>query len=95
MIDLERINQRLDKIERNSLLSAKNVLTLEDVSYLTGYSKSKLYKLTCDRKIPHYKPNSRVLYFDRKEIEDWMRQNRIASTDEIETQAAEYNHRRS
>ena len=95
MSDLERINQRLDKIERNSLLSAKNVLTLEDVSYLTGYSKSKLYKLTCDRKIPHYKPNSRVLYFDRKEIEDWMRQNRIASSDEIETQAAEYNHRRS
>lgn len=95
MSDLERINQRLDKIERNSLLSAKNVLTLEDVSYLTGYSKSKLYKLTCDRKIPHYKPNSRVLYFDRKEIEDWMRQNRIASSDEIETQAAEYNHRRA
>ena len=95
MSDLERINQRLDKIERNSLLSAKNVLTLEDVSYLTGYSKSKLYKLTCDRKIPHYKPNSRVLYFDRKEIEDWMRQNRIASVDEIETQAAEFNHRRS
>ena len=95
MSDLERINQMLDKIERNSLLSAKNVLTLEDVSYLTGYSKSKLYKLTCDRKIPHYKPNRRVLYFDRQEIEDWMRQNRIASTDEIETQAAEYNHRRS
>lgn len=95
MSDLEKINQRLDKIERYSLLSAKNVLTIEEVALLTGYSQSKLYKLTCNRSIPHYKPNRRVLYFDRQEIEDWMRQNRIASTDEIETQAAEYNHRRS
>lgn len=94
-INMSNNLSQLDRIERNSLLAAKNVLNIEDVAYLTGYSKSKLYKLTCDRKIPHYKPNSRVLYFDRKEIEDWMRQNRIASTDEIETQAAEYNHRRS
>lgn len=95
MSEIEKIHQKLDTIERYSLLSAKNVLSIDDVVCLTGYSKSKLYKLTYERKIPHYKPNSRVLYFDRKEIEDWMRQNRIASVDEIETQAAEFNHRRS
>ena len=42
------MDQKLDLILIYSLLAAKNVLTLEDVSLLTGLSKSHLYKLTCN-----------------------------------------------
>lgn len=81
---------RLDAIEQYSLLAAKTVLTIADAALLTGLSKSHLYKLTCTHAIPHYKPNGKQLYFDRKELEDWMRQGKVNSTLESEQQAAAY-----
>lgn len=81
---------QLDRIERYSLLAAKNVLTLDDVALLTKLSKSYLYKQTCSHQIPHYKPNGKQIYFDRAEVEGWMKQNRIATTQEIEQTAATY-----
>ena len=86
----EELREQLDRIERYSLLAAKNELCLDDVAILTGLSKSHLYKLTCNHQIPHYKPNGKQIYFDRLEIESWMKQNRIATDDEIEQKAANY-----
>ena len=73
-----------------TLLAAKNVLTLEDTSLLTGLSKSHLYKLTCNRQIPHYKPNGKQLYFDRTEIEAWMKQGKVNTIDESEQMEVVY-----
>lgn len=84
------IMQRLDRIEKYSLLAAKNVLTFEDVHLLTGLSTSHLYKLTCGKKIPHYKPNGKQIYFDRAEVENWMKQNRVNTADEVESLADTY-----
>lgn len=86
----ERIFQELQAIKAYSILAAKNVLDLDDVSALTGLSKSYLYKLTCSHDIPHFKPRCKQLYFDRKEIEDWMKQNRVATNAELENQAITY-----
>lgn len=55
------ISKQLDRIERYSMLAAKNVLVLDDVVILTGLSKSHLYKLTCTHQIPHYKPNGKLI----------------------------------
>ena len=84
------MDQKLDLILIYSLLAAKNVLTLEDVSLLTGLSKSHLYKLTCNHQIPHYKPNGKQLYFDRAEIEARMKQGKVSTIDESEQMAALY-----
>lgn len=86
----EEIIDKLNRIERYSLLAAKNVLCFDDVALLTGFSKSHLYKLTCSHQIPHYKPNNKQLYFDRKEVEAWMKQNRIATTQELNQKAIDY-----
>ena len=86
----EKILDRLNKIERYTLLAAKNVLCLDDVAMLTGLSKSHLYKLTCSHQIPHYKPNGKQMYFERMEIEGWMKQNRVATDMEIDQKAADY-----
>jgi len=88
-METEKLSQ-LDRIERNSLLAAKNVLCFEDVRLLLGVSGSHLYKLTSGRKIPHYRPNGKMLYFDRCELESWMKQNRVSTTTEIEQQANSY-----
>lgn len=86
----EVIMEQLGDIRKYSLLAAKNVLSLDDVVLLTGLSKGYIYKLTCKKEIPYYKPNGKTIYFDRKEVEDWMRQNRVNSIAEAEQQASKY-----
>lgn len=86
----EKNLEKLNQIERYSLLAAKNVLCLEDVAMLTGLSKSWLYKATCNHLIPFYKPNGKQIYFDRTEIENWINKNRIATAQEIDQQATSY-----
>lgn len=81
---------RLEAIEQYSLLAAKTVLTLNDVALLTGLSKSHLYKMTCQKQIPYYRPNGKQIYFDRGEVEAWMKQNRVSSAQEAEQAAAKY-----
>lgn len=84
------MEEKINQILVYSLLAAKNVLTLEDVALLTGLSKSHLYRLTCTRQIPFYKPNGKQIYFDRAEIESWMKQNRVATQQEAEQAAIVY-----
>jgi excisionase family DNA binding protein len=86
----EKILSELDAIKRYSLLAAKSVLDIDDVALLTGLSKSHLYKLTCTHQIPYYKPKGKLVYFDRDEIEAWMKQNRVNTTAEAEQQAIAY-----
>lgn len=88
--ELQEIKAYLKRIEEYTILAAKNVLCFEDVARLTGMSRSHLYKLTCTHQIPHYKLNGKTLYFDRKEIEAWMKQSRVATEQEIEMRAATY-----
>ena len=84
------MEEKINQILAYSLLAAKNVLTLEDVALLTGLSKSYLYKLTCAKQIPYYRPNGKQIYFDRGEVEAWMKQNRVNTRKEAEQQAAIY-----
>ena len=86
----EAILSKLETIEVYSLLAAKNVLNLEDAAILTGLSKSHLYRLTCTHQIPYYRPNGKIIYFDRGELESWMKQNRIATKQEAEQEAIAY-----
>ena len=84
------ITAKFNAIERYTLLGAKNVLNLDDVAVLTGLSKSHLYKLTSTKQIPHYKPYTKAVYFDRAEIEKWMLQNRVTTQAEADQQALAY-----
>ncbi len=86
----ETILEKLGKIEQYTLLAAKRVLTIDDVALLTNLSKSHIYKLTCSHQIPYYKPNGKSIYFERAEVEAWMLQCRMATTEEVEAQAAKY-----
>ena len=85
---LQKQDERLRNIE--SLLSVqKNVLNIDEVCTLTGLSKSHIYKLTCYQKIPFYK-QSKHCFFDRVEIENWLKENRFKPSDELKKEAATY-----
>ena len=83
----EKILAELAELKIYTLLAAKTVLTISDVHLLTGISKSTLYRLTSEKKIPHYKPNSKLLFFDRAEIEAWAKRNRVNTQQEAEQAA--------
>lgn len=79
----EIVKEVADKVA----LSQKPVLTSQEASRYLGISLSRLYKLTCAREIPHYKPNGKMNYFEREEIEAWALRNRIATNAEISDKA--------
>ena len=83
----ELILSRLDEIRKMSVLSAKNALTIEDVSLLSGLSVPYLYQLTSKKQIPFYKPNGKHIYFNKSEIEQWMLSNKVETVAESEQRA--------
>ena len=88
-INYQTIDERLKNIE-TALLSQKTVLNFDEVSTYTGLSKSHLYKLTSTGGIPCYKPSGKHIYFNKLEIDEWLLQNRKATTSELEARANEY-----
>ena len=90
ILQLEEIKENARKAAYYNKLAAKQVLDLSDVSELTGMCKGTIYRLTSEKKIPHYKPTAKLLYFDRNEIEAWMKQNRVSTQTEAESMAATY-----
>lgn len=86
----EELKQIADQVSANIIHCTKEVLTSEEAARYLGISKSYLYKLTMQQKIPHYKPLGKMCYFNRVELEQWLQSNRIATEDEISQKAQSY-----
>lgn len=86
---LQDIAARLDTLTA-AVLSNKTVLTIDEAAAYTGLSVSSIYKLTSTQEIPHYKPRGKMLYFDRAELDTWLLQRRVKTTDEINAAAADH-----
>jgi excisionase family DNA binding protein len=85
-----QINERLDKIERLVLMGAKDILTIEDVSLMTGFTVGNLYRMTSNKTIPFYKPLGGKIFFDKTEIENWLRTNKVETRAVTESKANTY-----
>ena len=69
-------------IQEASLLSRNvqsEILSIEEVSEITGYKKATIYKLIHERKIPFHKPahGGRKVFFKKVEIDQWLQFNSI------------------
>jgi len=90
---MENIEERLTKVENAVLmagLATKGVLNFDEAVAYSGLSPSYLYKLTSLQKVPHSKPSGKLLYFSRLELETWLLQNHVSTTDEISGRALNY-----
>lgn len=87
--EVKELKGQLDRIEAG-LLAQKEALTFDETMIYTGLSKSHLYKLTSGRAIPHYKPNGKIIYFRRSELDSWLLNNRIKTNAEINSEATTY-----
>lgn len=81
------LTRKLDAIT-TVFCQAKEILTLEEAAIFLGISKSCLYKMTHKQIVPFYKPNNKLVYFERSELVKWIRSCRVASMDQIESEAA-------
>jgi excisionase family DNA binding protein len=89
IVTLQNIVDSMEILTK-AVLSNKQTLNLEEAAAFTGLATSYLYKLTSTQEIPHYKPRGKMLYFDRSELETWLRQGRVKSIAEIERQAVNH-----
>ena len=64
--------------------------TLAEAAKFLDLSPSHLYKLTSERKIPHFKPNGKKIYFDESELVQWLKRNPARTQEETEEKAASY-----
>lgn len=86
----EELKQVADLVTANTIFCTKEVLTSDEAAKYMGVSKSYLYKLTMRQQIPHFKPMGKMCYFNRKELEQWLQSNRVATATEINQQAQEF-----
>ena len=68
------INQRFKSIEE-ALYSTKDILNMKEVCQYLDISQSLLYKLTCNGEIPHFKPRGKIIFFEKKELIKWIKNN--------------------
>ena len=91
---MENSNIILNKLTAiESLLEEANQtkpLTIQETAKFLNLSQSHLYKLTSERKIPHFKPSGKKIYFDKSELVQWLKRNPARTREETEEKAASY-----
>ena len=83
----EDLKQVADLIAASLMITQKEVLSASEAAAYMNVSLSHLYKLTAERKVPHFKPMGKMMYFNRLELESWLQSNRVATNRELEAQA--------
>ena len=80
------LQKRVETLE-DMLDAGKEVLTVEEAAKFMGMARSSLYKMTSDQTIPFYRPNGKMIFFEKADILSWIRKNRVSSREEIDEQA--------
>ena len=70
----KRVRNLEDKFD-----SGKEVLTLQEAAQYMGIARSSLYKMTSNQTIPFYRPNGKLIFFEKDDILSWFRRNRVFS----------------
>lgn len=88
-VTMEQLSEKLDRLSELTLISAKNVLDLQEAALFTGFSIGHLYRLTSGRQIPHFK-KFRKLFFKKSELEEWLLERKVLTEEEIDKKATTY-----
>ena len=72
---LSAMQSQIDRLER-MLSYSKETLNFKEACLYTGLSSSQLYKLLNGKEIPHYKPHGKLIFFNRKELDNWLCSNK-------------------
>lgn len=76
------------------LLPQKEILSFNEAVAYLDVSKSYLYKLTSTNKITFSKPNNKLIYFRRIDLDNWMLQNKNESIGVLQENMTNYLNRK-
>lgn len=79
---------QLQAVDPRTYLLQKEILSLQEACTYLCISQSHMYKLTSSRKIPHYSPTGKLIYFKRIELDEWVLKKRRSSQEEIDIAAS-------
>ncbi len=82
----ENLEIRVSALEKH-LYVVKKVFSFEEACRFLNLSKSYLYQLTSKGLIPHYKPQGKMLYFERDKLKNWLLQNPVKTKEQLEAEA--------
>lgn len=85
----KEILEKLHRIEQH-IFGLKPILNVDELADYTGFRKSHIYKLVHKNSIPFSKPGGKVLFFERKKIDEWLLQNSSKSSTELQQEAIEF-----
>ena len=80
---LKELTTHLQFIEKKMYL-LKEYLSVNEAADYLNLSSSLIYKLTSKHEIPVYKPNGKVVFIRRDDLNHWINKNKVMSNDEIE-----------
>ena len=90
IISDEKLYALSEQVAERIAINTKEILTSDEAAIYLGISKSCLYKLTWSKNIPYYKPNGKLCFFKRVELNNWIEQNRCATASELADEAQEF-----
>lgn len=84
------IQEKLKSIEEMLKNSTDKPLNFDEACKYLSISKSYLYKKTCRKEIPYFKPNGKLIYFSKNELDTWIFRNRYKTNSELEAEAESF-----
>jgi excisionase family DNA binding protein len=80
---LEELMKQFDTLKADLFL-LKDLYTVEEAAKFMHVSTGHVYRLTSTHELSYTKPSGKLIFFERKELERWMRQNPVISKREAE-----------
>lgn len=92
------INYWLEKIYEKiiDLASTTNpkMLNVPQAARYMSIEKSTVHKMTSERRIRHYKPEKKLIYFSREDLDAYLLRNPVDTLEDIERAMIERNSKR-
>lgn len=83
---IAELQKRVTSLE-SLCFQSKPVLNLEEASIYLGISRSMLYKMTHAGKIDFYKPEGKLIFFEKECLLNWARKNKVKSDETTQAEA--------
>jgi excisionase family DNA binding protein len=84
-----QILKELQEIKKLLLLQ-KDVLTLNEFCLYAGISKNQAYHLTSSGQVEFYRPFGKMIYFDKEEVIDFLKQNAVSGKERLAKQISKH-----
>ena len=79
-----KVNKNLNPLnEAGQNNNVRVLLNSDEACQYLGIAKSTLYKHTSSGKIAFYRPNGKLIFFNREELDLWLTSKRIPTLSEL------------